>query len=649
MTPPEYYNFAVDVVDKQAAQDVSRLALMHVSSGGTVSRHTFADIAKASIVAATALKEAGVRRGDVVIMVLPRWAEWWIVFTALSRLGAIPAPCTTLLVGKDLLYRVRKARATHIFADHDALSKLERAIAADPEASTLSNLKRICIRDPEDMSADASQHGHGRLDYSTLISAAAARSASFKGVQTRASDPALLYFTSGTTGNPKAVLHSQVSYALGHSLTGKHWLDLCPGKIYWNMSEQGWAKAGWSVCGAWTNGAALFVQDLRGPFSVSDTLKTLHTYPITTLCAAPTVYRQLCTATALTQLASLPPKALVHCCGAGEPLNASVIDLWRKATGLTIRDAFGQTETICVCANSTNVTVRPGSMGQAMPGITLAVIDADGNELPPDGVSEGDLAIVTSETDRATGVTTQSDHFIFLGYWDPSTDSLQRPTRTTPSIPPSTIIPDPTHPPPQPLTPDPQQSWSSRSYYPTGDRATLDQQGYLWFVGRDDDVINSAGYRIGPFEVESALREHAAVVESAAVGSPDRERDLVVKAFIVVTPAVWHSLLSSPSTTTTLLQPAPKPRSQALIAAEAEADLSDFKAIHNVLDQAKLKALTQELQAHVKRTAAPYKYPREIEIVQRLPKTVSGKIRRNVLRQLEKLRKSESMSLSAKL
>jgi len=288
-------------------------------------------------------------------------------------------------------------------------------------------------------------------------------------------------------------------------------------------------------------GAAMFMQDARGKFNAIETLEMLHKYPITTLCVPPTAYRMLVLDEPLAYLKANPPRALRHCVGAGEPLNPEVIKVWDEATGMTIRDGYGQTETVLLCGNFPPLTVKPGSMGKPSPGFEVSVIDHEGSELPPN--KEGDIA-VRIKPHRPT--------WMFREYWrNPAENALR----------------------------------FRGDWYLTGDRATRNDDGYYWFVGRGDDVIKSAGYRIGPFEVESALIEHPAVVEAAVVGKPDSVRGQIVKAFVVLRK-----------------------------------------------DCAPCEELKHELQEHCKRVTAPYKYPREIEFLPELPKTISGKIRRVELR-----------------
>jgi acetyl-CoA synthetase/medium-chain acyl-CoA synthetase len=352
----------------------------------------------------------------------------------------------------------------------------------------------------------------------------------------------MIYFTSGTVGYPKMVLHTHASYPIGHIVTGKYWINAREGELHWNLSDMGWAKAAWSsLFGPWNTGAALFVLDARGRFDAKQTLEVLQRYSINSFCAPPTAYRML----VLENLASYNLKALGSCIGAGEPLNPEVIDAWRKGTNLTIRDGYGQSESVLLAGNFPGMEVRPGSMGKPSPGINLAIIDDEGREVKTG--QEGDIA-VRVKPERPVG--------LFHSYW---------------------------------RNDEAMQAAFKGEWYITGDRGINDEDGYFWFVGRADDVIISAGYRIGPFEVESALIEHPAVAEAAVVASPDEMRGDIVKAFVILAPGYEGS-----------------------------------------------DALAAEIQEHVRTVTAPYKYPRKIEFVKELPKTVSGKIRRVELRESER-------------
>lgn len=356
--------------------------------------------------------------------------------------------------------------------------------------------------------------------------------------QNLSSDPLNIYFTSGTTGHPKMVLNTHATYPIGHVATGKFWLDNRPTDLHWTLADTGWAQAAWTCFYApWNMGAAVFIWDQRGRFSARETMDIFEKFPITTFFAPPTAYRMM----VLEDLSAFKPKALRHTIGAGEAVNPEVIDAWREGTGLHIWEGYGQTESTLLAATFPGMEYRPGSMGVTAPGYYMAVVDEQGNELP-DG-TEGELAVKT-EPEWPIG--------LFPEYW---------------------------------RNPEANAKAFHDGWYYTGDLVSRDKDGYFWFVGRADDVIISASYRIGPFEVESALLEHPAVAEAAVVGKPHPLRGAIVKAFVV---------LAEPNTP------------------------SDD--------------LTTKLQEHVKSVTAPYKYPREVEFVADLPKTISGKIRRNELR-----------------
>jgi acyl-coenzyme A synthetase/AMP-(fatty) acid ligase len=524
---PEQFNFARDVVGRWA-EERNRRAMVWLGRDGQERQITFRDFYRRARRAAAAFRAAGISKGDRVLVVMPRVPEWWETLLGLELIGAVAAPGTTLLTPRDMKYRVELARATAAVMDAENARKLAEVRAECPDLRTV-----FVLGDPLP----------GTEDYSAALDAASEYE-EFE--PTRSGEPALLYFTSGTTGYPKMVAHTHASYGIGHQITGRLWLDLTPNDLHWTLSDTGWAKAAWGcLYGPWSQGAAIFMQDATGRFDAKETLRLLERYQITTFCAPPTAYRLL----VLEDLKAYDLRDLRHCVGAGEPLNPEVIDAWQQGTGLTIRDGYGQTETVLLCGNFPGMEVRPGSMGRPSPGFEVAVIDDAGQPLEPG--QEGDIA-VRVRPERPVG--------LFQEYWN---------------------------------DPAATQGAMRGDYYVTGDRAYMDGDGYFWFVGRADDVIISAGYRIGPFEVESALVEHPAVVESAVVASPDPVRGEIVKAFVILAPGYEPS------------------------------------------DQ-----LTEEIQEHVKRVTAPYKYPREIEYVTELPKTISGKIRRIELRERERTAKT---------
>ena len=504
------FNFASDVMERWAQQRPHEIALWCVDEAGAERRCTFAELADLLRRAAHLFHLNGVHRGDRVLVMLPRTPAWWIGILGLIRLGAVPIPATTLLTEKDIAYRVEAAGITATLTDAENVIKL----------GSLPGSRFL---------ADELEHELKSV------------SPDFEPAPTRADDPGIIYFTSGTTGPPKMVLHTQASYGLGHRVTGELWLCCKPHDIHWNLADNGWAKAAWSsLFGPWHMGACIFTVDSRGRFDAAAALRTLSRYPITTWCAPPTALRLV----VREDLAAFRFPHLRHCVSAGEPLNPEVIETWRRATGLTIYEGYGQTESVVLIANclGRGDVVQPGSMGKPVPGFKVALLDDELQELPA-GV-EGEVAVRVAP-ERPLG--------LFREYWRNPAENAAR---------------------------------FRGDWYLTGDRATRDADGRYQFVGRTDDVIKSAGYRIGPFEVESVLIEHPAVLEAAVVSKPDATRGAIVKAFVVVRK-----------------------------------------------DCAASEALKLELQEHCKRATAPYKYPREIEFLAELPKTISGKIRRLALRQ----------------
>lgn len=522
---PEYFNFAYDVVDKWA-EDRTKLGLIVVDNDDNVDKRTFWELKTASNRFANSLLALGIQAGDPVLIITSRIAEWWEAVLGIMKAGAVVMPATSQLTPKDIKYRVDMGQVKFVITDIANHSKFEAVREQCPQ------LQHLILVDGE---------RDGWLSYHEMQ---ATTSRYLEPVRTRADDPCLIYFTSGTTGMPKMVIHIH-SYPIGHRTTGNYWIKATPHDIHWNISDNGWAKAAWSsLFGPWNAGAAVFTHNNVGKFSPTKTLEILDHFGITTLCAPPTAYRFM----VLEDLTQYDLSNLHHCVGAGEPMNAEIIGAWRQHTGLTIHDGYGQTETTILAGNFGDSEVRPGSMGKPAPGYDIAIIDGEGQPLPAG--EEGDIAIRVVPH-RPVG--------LFREYWG-----------------------------------DPEAT-SSRffgDWYLTGDRAYQDEDGYLWFVGRADDVILSAGYRIGPFEVESALLEHPAVIESAVIASPDDIRGEIVKAFVVLG--------------------------------------ADYQGSPE---------LVKDIQNFVKKITAPYKYPRDIEFVTELPKTVSGKIRRIELRERERQRK----------
>jgi acyl-coenzyme A synthetase/AMP-(fatty) acid ligase len=534
---PERYNYARDVVDAWSVREPGKLALLAVGpDGGDPRRCSFADLARSSDRAARFLAGQGVAKGDRVFVMLPRVPDWYDVVLGCIKLGAVPMPATTLLTPRDIAYRLNSAEASVVVVDAEDTTKVDQVAADCPSLRT-----RVYLAGEGDGGIPDQAPGQAGGWVSWADGLAAAGDGPPEAEPTRSDDPMLLYFTSGTVAYPKMVLHTQASAGIGHQITARFWQDLKPTDLHWTVSDFGWAKAAWGkLFGQWAVGAAVFLWDLRGKPDFDLMLRLIGEHGVSTFCAPPTVYRAL----VLLDLASYDWSRLRHCVSAGEPLNPEVIKVWQQATGLTIYDGYGQTETVNLLANFRCLEVRPGSMGKPTPGFDVVVIDDDGRIL---GVGQEGHVAVRVRPQRPVGM--------FTGYW-------RDPAATAAAF--------------------------RGDFYDTGDRAYADEDGYFWFVGRADDVITSAAYRIGPFEVESALVEHPAVAEAAVVGKPDPLRGQIVKAFVVLAPG------------------------------------------HEGSD-----ALVAELQEHCRTVTAPYKYPREIEFTVELPKTISGKIRRVELRERE--------------
>ena len=517
---PERFNPVIDIVERWAADAPDDVALVSLDGqGGVVTEQTVAEVALQSRLAARALRQLGIGRGDPVFIMLPRVPAWYSALLGAMRIGAVPMPGTNQLTSRDISYRLQRADAVAVITDGTGAEKVDAI--TDPPSSLR---ERVAWGGAE-----------GWHDFDALLEAAG--DGPTPDSPTARHDPLLLYFTSGTVSHPKMVLHP-AAYGLGHVSTARFWHDLRPGDRHWTVTDTGWAKAAWGgLFGQWHERVTV-VQVALGKPDADAILTILNQAQITSFCAPPTLYRLLVQA----DLSQHDLSGVRHCTSAGEPLNPEVIRVWEEHTGLTIYDAYGQTETTCLVANYRTVPVRPGSMGKPMPGYVVDVLDDDGRQAPDDTV--GNIA-VAYEPDRPVG--------LFDEYFrDPEATAR--------------VFRD--------------------GWYYTGDKAWRDADGYLWFEGRDDDVITSSAYRIGPFEVESALIEHPAVAEAAVVGKDDPERTQIVTAFCVL------------------------------------------RAGHQPSEQ-----LASELQEHTRRLTAPYKYPREIHFVAELPKTVSGKIRRSELRE----------------
>lgn len=525
---PEYYNFGFDVIDRLALEDRNRLAMIWVNQKGEEKTYTYRQLMNLSNSAANMLLKYGVKKGNRVIIMLPRIPEWWIFAIACIKLGAVFCPCPTMLTPKDLKYRINAARIKMVITDQENAGKVEEICNECPT---------LAARLVTDTKLPGWISYIEEIDYPAPVSRHLVKISGME--RTKRTDPLVIYFTSGTTGEPKLVLHNH-ALPLGHVTTGAFWLDLRENDLHFTLADTGWAKSSWGkFFGPWIQGACILVYDIRGKFKPTELLPVLEKYEVTVFCAPPTVYRMLI----LADLEKFDLTSLRHCVSAGEPLNPEVIRVWKEGTKLTIYEGYGQTELVLVIGTFPCMEARPGSMGRPSPGWHIELHDDEGRPVVPGDA--GRIAIRINP--RPVG--------LFDGYlYDPEATA---------------------------------EVFRGDFYY-TGDKAYTDNDGYYWFVGRDDDVIKSSGYRIGPFEVESALLEHPAVKEAAVVGSPDVIRGMIVKAFVV-------------------LKEGFEPTEQ----------------------------LAKDIQRSVKKITAPYKYPRAIEFVDDLPKTISGKIKRNVLRERE--------------
>ncbi|XP_048646028.1 acyl-coenzyme A synthetase ACSM5, mitochondrial [Marmota marmota marmota] len=569
---PEYFNFAHDVLDvwsqlEKAGHRPPNPAFWWVDGKGAEVKWSFEELGHRSRKAANILASTcGLQPGDRMMLVLPRLPEWWLASVACMRTGVVMIPGVSQLTEKDLKYRLQTSRAKSIITS-DALAPQVDAISADCPSLRVKLL--------------VSDSGRpGWMNFRELLREA---SAEHTCVQTKSRDALAIYFTSGTTGNPKMVEHSQSSYGLGFVASGRQWVALTESDIFWNTTDTGWVKAAWTLFSAWSNGSCIFAHELPRVnakvilnvrdfyvFGVNKVRTCLESQRVGSLgkilkqgrllpsawggvWTGPHCWQVLWVevgvltqATCLLTCERYQFHSLRHCLTGGEALNPDVREKWKNQTGLELYEGYGQSETVVICANPRGSTIKAGSMGKASPPYDVQIVDDEGHILSPG--EEGNIAVRVRPTRP----------FCFFNCY------LDNPEKTAAS--------------------------ERGDFYITGDRAHMDKDGYFWFMGRSDDVINSSSYRIGPVEVESALAEHPAVLESAVVSSPDPTRGEVVKAFIVLSPTY---------------------------------------SSHDP------EALTQELQEHVKRVTAPYKYPRKVAFVSELPKTVSGKIQRSKLRSQE--------------
>ena len=528
---PENFNFGYDVVDAWAEAEPEKRALLWVNEENEEHTFTFTDIKRLSNKVANFFKSLGLKKGDVVMMILRRRWEYWVCATALHKLGVILIPATLQLTKKDIVFRgnAAKVKAMVCVDDPFVVSQVE---ASAPEIPTLQN--KILVGEKREGWLDL----HEEMEkFSDVLPRPTGDEA------TRWDDVMLVYFTSGTTGMPKLVQHN-FAHPLGHIVTAKYWQHVEENRLHMSVSDSGWAKFGWGkIYGQWLCGATIFCYDMVGRFNPNHLLEKVEKYQVTTFCVPPTMYRFMLQE----DLSKFDLSCLHHCATAGEPLNPEVVKQWKEKTGHQIYEGFGQTEGPVLMANFGSEWFEPkqGATGKPNPLFDIQLLDADGN-VCEDG-EEGSLTIMDVKHHPPVG--------LFTGYY---------------------------------MNPELTEEKLGGIGYNTGDMLWRDSDGYYRFVGRNDDVIKCSGYRIGPFEVESALVAHDAVVECAITGAPDPIRGQVVKATVVLAKGYT---------------PSPE--------------------------------LTKELQTHVKKMTAPYKYPRIIEYVDELPKTVGGKIKRAQIRKTD--------------
>lgn len=553
---PDNFNFGYDVVDDIAVNDPDRRAMIWCNPEGEEHIFTFADMKRWSDKTANFLVDQGIKRGDYVLVVLRRHYQFWFVATALAKIGAVMVPATFMLKEHDLEYRLNGASISSIIctsvgeisqiADNviDECPTVTSRILVngagggttkcDDEGNLIAVAGTVgAALSGEEGICAASIERKGWVDFNSGVRAA---SEVFERRDTVAADPMLMYFSSGTSGNPKMVLHNS-GYAVAHLITAKHWHNVQPDGVHFTIADTGWGKAVWGkYYGQWLMEACVLTYDFDR-FNAGEILSLISKYQVTTLCCPPTMYRLMMSE----NFDAYDLSSLQYSTTAGEALNPDLFNFWKEHTGLTIFEGFGQTETPLTIANLKHSTPRSGSMGKPVPLYDVEIQRDDGSRCNTGETGE----ICIRMEPRPAG--------IMMEYY-------RDPEKTANAI---------------------YDGW-----YHTGDTAWVDEDGYFWYVGRNDDVIKSSGYRIGPFEIESELLEHEAVRECAVTGVPDPVRGFAVKATVVLA--------------------------------------DGFKGSDE---------LTRELQAWVKHRTAPYKYPRIVEYVDALPKTVNGKIRRVAIRQ----------------
>ena len=535
---PENFNFAYDVMDAWAEEKPDKIALLWTSERGEEVSTTFREFKEQTDRTAAYFMQLGIKHGDKVMLILKRHYQWWLSMMALCKVGAIAIPATHMLTVHDIVYRNQSASVKYIICANDEYIT-EQIAKAMPDSPTVKALVAVNALSELDKPIPEGFHDW-RKEW-----AEAPAFVRPDNVNTN-EDTMLMYFTSGTSGEPKMVAHDFL-YALGHLTTGVYWHNLHANSLHLTVADTGWGKAVWGkLYGQWFAGATVFVYDHK-KFTAEKIMRQMEKYHITSFCAPPTIYRFLIRE----DFSKYDLSSLEWCTTAGEAMNPSVANRFKELTGVTIYEGFGQTETTMTLGTFPWVKPKPGSMGKPNPQYDVQLLRQDGTECE-DG-EKGEICIRIGDK-KPLG--------LFKGYY--------RDEERT------------------------KETWHDGIYH-TGDMAWRDEEGYYWFVGRTDDVIKSSGYRIGPFEVENALMTHPAVVECAITGVPDPIRGMIVKATVVLAP-------------------------------EYKAKAGD--------------ELIKELQNHVKHETAPYKYPRLIEFVNELPKTISGKIRRVEIREKDNQKKS---------
>ena len=534
---PENFNFAYDVMDVWAEEKPDGLAILWTNDQGEERRTTFRELKEQTDQAASYLMSLGLGKNDPVMLILKRHYEWWVIMLALCKIGAIVIPATHMLTKHDIVYRNTRASIKAIICASDAYITEQIGISVD-ESPTLKHV--IVVGDTGGAVANSSLFTlHSSLCHSWQEEWQQAPKFQRPAFVNENDDTMIMYFTSGTSGEPKMVAHDYL-YAMGHLTTGVFWHNLHEGSLHLTVADTGWGKAVWGkFYGQWFAGATVFVFD-HEKFNADTLLRQMEKYKVTRFCAPPTIYRFMIRE----DLSKYDLSSLEYCCTAGEALNPAVYDKFYEKTGIRMMEGFGQTETTMTLGTFPWMTPKPGSMGIPNAQYNIDLLRADGTSCE-DG-EKGEIVVRVGDK-KPIG--------LFKGYY--RDDEKTR------------------------------EAWHDGIYH-TGDMAWRDEDGYYWFEGRIDDVIKSSGYRIGPFEVESALMTHPAVVECAITGVPDDIRGMVVKATVVLGKE-WKD--------------------------KAGDDL------------------VKELQQHVKKETAPYKYPRIVEFVDELPKTISGKIRRVEIRQ----------------